>query len=181
MKYAARVKVIPISPLPIIIDIEASGFGVQSYPIEVGVVLDSGQRYCSLIKPQKDWQHWDHAAEQLHGISRELLQRKGVSVSQVCLSLNQLLVNNTVYSDGWVVDQPWLIELYKQAGLEMSFRLSPIEMILSEQQMELWHETKNRLMLNLQGQRHRASVDAELIQQTYLATRYQQEKQLSSH
>jgi hypothetical protein len=172
--------VIRNSCTPIIIDIEASGFGPQSYPIEVGVALGSGQRYCSLIQPQKSWLHWDDCAEKLHGISRQLLLSKGVCVSQVCLTLNKLLANKTVYSDGWVVDQPWLIELYKQAALEMGFRLSPIEMILSEQQMDLWHETKNSLILSLEGQRHRASVDAELIQQTYLATRYQQENQLSS-
>jgi hypothetical protein len=35
---------------PNIIDIEASGFGVDSYPIEVGIVLSTGQKYCALIK-----------------------------------------------------------------------------------------------------------------------------------
>lgn len=56
----------------------------------------------------------------------------------------------------------------------------PLEMILSEQQMDLWHDTKNSLILGMDGQRHRASADAELIQQTYMATRYQQENQHNS-
>ena len=34
---------------PDIIDIEASGFGPDSYPIEIGVALSSGEKYCSLI------------------------------------------------------------------------------------------------------------------------------------
>ena len=48
---------------PIIIDIEASGFGAESYPIEIGVVLGDGAKYCSLIEPRPEWTHWDPAAE----------------------------------------------------------------------------------------------------------------------
>ena len=40
-----------------IIDLEASGFGSSSYPIEVGIVLPNGQTYCSLIVPEPDWRH----------------------------------------------------------------------------------------------------------------------------
>ena len=35
---------------PAVLDIEASGFGVGSYPIEVGFVLPDGQSYCSLLR-----------------------------------------------------------------------------------------------------------------------------------
>jgi hypothetical protein len=48
--------------IPAIIDVEASGFGSLSYPIEVGVVDQTGIRFCSLIKPQNDWIHWDEQA-----------------------------------------------------------------------------------------------------------------------
>lgn len=33
------------------IDVEASGFGGESYPIEVGVALDDDTKYCALIQP----------------------------------------------------------------------------------------------------------------------------------
>ena len=38
---------------PIIIDIEASGFGRGSYPIEVGLVLPDGTPHCFLIAPDR--------------------------------------------------------------------------------------------------------------------------------
>ena len=34
---------------PLIIDVEASGFGPTSYPIEIGLALDDGHKYCILV------------------------------------------------------------------------------------------------------------------------------------
>ena len=156
---------------PIIIDIEASGFGSDSYPIEIGVALSATERFCRLIKPQPDWLHWSEEAQGLHGISRSVLVDKGVSVNQVCLELNQLLGAQTVYSDGWVVDSPWLNRMYESAGISMSFKISPLEVILNETQMDLWHPAKDRLFASLHESRHRASSDATLILLTYIETR----------
>jgi hypothetical protein len=36
---------------PFIIDVEASGFGAESYPIEIGIALAEGSKYCALIIP----------------------------------------------------------------------------------------------------------------------------------
>lgn len=38
---------------PIIIDAEASGFGTDSYPIEVGVALGDASRHCYLVSPAR--------------------------------------------------------------------------------------------------------------------------------
>ncbi len=156
---------------PIILDVEASGFGSGSYPIEVGVALDREHRFCRLIRPQHDWLHWSDEAQALHGISRSMLMKKGVPVQQVCLELNQLLERKTAYSDGWVVDSPWLSRLFESAGIAMAFELSQLELILSEKQMDSWSVTKSRILSETQVQRHRASNDAAIILQTYLETR----------
>lgn len=153
--------------LPYIIDVEASGFGPQSYPIEVGVVLGGEKRYCRLIKPAAHWTYWCPEAEIQHQISRQLLEEKGSELHQVAVELNQLLADKIVYSDGWVVDQPWMIELFATAGVAMEFRISPLEMILSEPQMGVWSEAKLAVQKRLQLNRHRASNDALVIQQTY--------------
>ncbi len=44
-------------------------------------------------------------------------------------------------------------------------------MILSEAQMEIWHETKDRVVAEMSIVRHRASNDALVIQQTWVETR----------
>ena len=155
---------------PNIIDIEASGFGDHSYPIEVGVALSGGSKFCSLVLPAQTWSHWDENAECLHKISRENLQANGQPAREVALSLNDILGEITVYSDGWVVDKPWMTTLFSAAGVSMSFHVSPLELILTEQQMSIWHETKTTVLAQANIDRHRASNDAWVIQETFWLT-----------
>ena len=65
--------------LPTVLDIEASGFGRGSYPIEVGIARADGSCCAFLIQPLDEWVHWDPKAELLHGISRERLMKEGQS------------------------------------------------------------------------------------------------------
>jgi hypothetical protein len=157
-------------PPPIILDIEASGFGSDSYPIEVGVVLDDGRKYCSLVLPRHDWTHWDPRAEGVHGISRQTLLAHGRPVFEVAGRLNELLRGRTAYSDGWVVDLPWLDRLFTAAAMRREFTLSSLEMILTEPQMHAWADTRNTLLAEQPQPRHRASFDALVVQQTFQRT-----------
>jgi hypothetical protein len=157
-------------PYPYIIDVEASGFGPHGYPIEVGLALEPDHRYCTLIRPADDWDHWDDHAESVHQVCREDLIQHGRTVSDVALELNRLLQDKVVYSDAWGVDYPWIIKLYASAGISAAFRVSALEMILTERQLELWSDTRDVVISDLGLQRHRASNDARIIQETYVRT-----------
>jgi hypothetical protein len=74
---------------PIIIDVEASGFGGQSYPIEVGIAMEDGDKYCSLILPAEDWIHWDSDAEKVYRIARDILETYGKPMREVAEHLNK--------------------------------------------------------------------------------------------
>ncbi|MDN4501898.1 hypothetical protein QX776_05770 [Alteromonadaceae bacterium BrNp21-10] len=165
---------------PIILDIEASGFGQHSYPIEIGIAINPNERHCWLVHPHPDWTHWDESAQQVHGIDRNLLFSEGLPVTDVCVLLNSILRGRTIYSDGWVVDHPWLIKLFQFANMSMSFHHSPLEMILTESQMAIWDETKRALINRHGASRHRASIDAQLIQQTYILTEQHLEHTITS-
>ena len=160
--------------VPNIIDVEASGFGPHSYPIEIGVALDTGEKYCTLVMPEPDWTYWDDKAEQVHNISRETLHEYGKPLELVATELNLLLEGKTAYSDGWVVDKPWILKLFDDCSLIPAFTTSQLELILTEEQMAAWHTTKEAVLQELNLQRHRASYDAYVIQQTWLRTREQQ-------
>lgn len=159
----------PISQ-PYIVDVEASGLGPGSYPIEIGLALWGEKRYCSLIKPDDRWQHWDSSAEELHNISRNTLNTRGKPIPVVAHELNSLLHGKTVYSDGWVVDEPWIIRLFESAGVSKQFTIYDLQTILSEKQMEIWHDTKQHVITDLQLTRHRASNDARIVQETFKRT-----------
>lgn len=157
--------------IPIIMDIEASGFGRDSYPIEIGVVNEHGQRYCSLIRPMPHWNSWSDSAYAIHGISREYLALHGKEASVVARELNELLRGKRVFSDGWVADHGWLSTLYQAVGMWPSFTLSPIEGIQTPDQHEVWDETLIMIRALHKEQRHRASNDAFAIQQAYIKSR----------
>jgi len=156
---------------PFIMDVEASGFGCESYPIEIGLALDGANRYCSLIIPADQWTHWDTAAQETHRISRERLIRHGKPPEHVAGELNCILNGLTVYSDGWAVDKPWLTRLFSEAGIRRAFTISPLERILTEAQMEIWHATREKVVTSMDLTRHRASSDAFIIQETFFRTR----------
>jgi hypothetical protein len=158
---------------PCIIDIEASGFGSHSYPIEIGVINAKGERYCALIKPEPDWTHWSADAEKIHRIPRALIELRGRPASEICLELNAFLQGSNAYCDAWTHDSSWLNRLFYAGRIRPNFFLSPIEMIASEEQLILWDSTKQHLEKTLNIKRHRASGDAYLIQQTYLVTQQQ--------
>jgi len=156
--------------VPIIIDFEASGFGKASYPIEVGFSGRHGEGWCSLIRPENDWEHWDRDASKVHRIPREICIERGRPAGYVAEQLNQLLRGQIVYSDGWMHDYVWLARLYDAANRSPAFKLADLREIISDDQEQVWHATKDQLENELQISRHRASSDARLLQLTWLRT-----------
>ena len=150
--------------LPCVMDIEASGFGSGSYPIEVGYVLADGRAACMLVRPAIEWTHWDRAAEQLHGITRALLAAHGHPPADVAARLNHDLAGQTVYCDGWAHDYTWLAVLYEQTALQPAFKLESVGTLLDERSLARLDQARRNAVLALGLQRHRASNDARALQ-----------------
>lgn len=150
--------------LPTMLDVEASGFGRGSYPIEIGFVAADGGLFCTLVQPAPGWQHWDPAAESLHGISRDVLLRHGRPVAWVADELNRRLAGQTVYCDGWAHDYPWVARLFDEAERSPAFRLEDVRVLLDERQLGGWDRSLRALRDELRPERHRASSDARMLQ-----------------
>jgi DNA polymerase III epsilon subunit-like protein len=147
-----------------VIDIEASGFGARSYPIEVGFVRADGRAFCTLVRPQPHWTHWDAAAQKVHGISRETLLRHGRAVAEVVQRLDDDLAGLTVYCDGWAHDFPWLAALYEEVNRSPGFRLQSVNMLLDDTLREKLPQARREALAALGLSRHRASSDARALQ-----------------
>ena len=154
--------------VPTIIDLEASGFGSQSYPIEVGFSLPNGRLECTLIRPEPSWTHWDDSAYAVHGITRELLLAFGKPADQVALWLNKQLKGMTVYSDAWGHDYAWLAVLFDAANLAPSFKLEHLASIMPECESARWNQLHQEIEMELGLKRHRASNDALMLQRTWV-------------
>lgn len=159
--------------VPAVLDIEASGFGRDSFPIEVGFVLSDGETFCCLIRPAPDWTHWDATAERLHHISQQTLRTHGRDVREVAQLLNDRLHGLTLYCDGWANDYVWLSVLFDAAGLTPSFRLDNLRALLTEHDVARWAVTKKVVATEMHLERHRASADAKVLQRTLVRLRTQ--------
>ena len=158
---------------PPILDIEASGFGLGSYPIEVGIIMPDGRAWCSLVRPEPEWQHWDPSAEAVHNITREQLDSSGRSAVEVADALNEWLDGQVVYSDAWAHDYSWLARLFDAANRTPHFKLDNLRALLTDGEAAVWHDLKRQVAQGMVLQRHRASSDARLLQSTLLALKQQ--------
>jgi hypothetical protein len=154
-------------PLPCVIDIEASGFGRTSYPVEVGFVLPDGSARCMLVRPPEEWTHWDSQAQRVHRLSRPLLMRHGKSAVEVADLLNEQLAGRNVYSDNWAHDHAWLARLYQSAASSPAFRLRHLRELLDEEQAARWDEACTKARAGTRAMRHRASNDARVLQRAW--------------
>ncbi len=153
---------------PAFIDVEASGLGGRSYPIEVGLITSAGDMYCALLQPDPAWTHWDEAAEAVHHISRPILLQHGKPLIEVARHVNELLRGQTVYSDAWGNDYAWLAKLFDVAALPMLFKLESSRKLLDDTQAARWAGVKEQVVADLKMARHRASADAKVLQLTLL-------------
>jgi hypothetical protein len=149
---------------PCVIDIEASGFGRNSYPIEIGYVLPDGQARCMLVAPAPGWVHWDESAAQVHGITRAVLCNHGLSVSEVARTLNRDLAGLTAYCDGWAHDYAWLAVLFEAANMNPSFKLETVNRLLGDTQLSQLDDQRRVALAEMGLTRHRASNDARALQ-----------------
>ena len=157
--------------VPAVLDIEASGFGRDSFPIEVGFVLPDGETFCTLIRPAAGWTHWDDSAERLHRISPQTARAHGRDALEVARLLNERLRGMTLYCDGWAHDYVWLNVLFDAAGMTPAFKLDNLRALLTDHEASSWAIVKEQVAGEMRLQRHRASSDAKLLQQTLVRLR----------
>ncbi|MHA7873160.1 MAG: hypothetical protein ACX939_12490 [Hyphococcus sp.] len=115
------------------IDLEASGLGPASWPIEVGwCFVDSGPE-AMLIAPVDEWSldAWDPNAQALHGVSVDELHASGHPAVDACRRLNDALEGAQVYSDAPDWDAFWIYRLFSAAGEKQRFALQDFGALLS--------------------------------------------------
>jgi len=99
-------------------------------------------RSCTLIQPEPGWTHWDAKAELVHHIPRPLLLQRGRPALEVARLLNDHLLGQTVYSDGWANDYSRLAALFDAAGISPRFKLESLRALLREDQADRRHAVK---------------------------------------
>ncbi|MEO1014747.1 MAG: hypothetical protein AAFX08_06105 [Pseudomonadota bacterium] len=152
------------------LDFEASGLGPRSWPVEVGWAIVGGDVEAILIKPSPDWRAdaWDPAAERLHGLSREELNRDGETPEAVCSKLEAAIAGCDVYADAPAWDEFWLHQLYGAARVKPTFRLADFGALMRP--IAAGREAEIFAVANACApRRHRADADAAHLRAIYAA------------
>ncbi|SNC59382.1 hypothetical protein SAMN04487881_0045 [Marinobacter sp. es.048] len=117
----------------IIIDVEASGLGDESYPIEIawGDRFNPLRHDSFLIRPPEEWVYWDdYAQSHIHHLSRDRLRREGLPIREAVERLDRNLAGVEVYSDCVSADRPWIVKLYGLLNREPTFRFRSVHSLL---------------------------------------------------
>ena len=152
-----------------IIDFEASGLGIGTYPIEVGVALwpsaeDRATVWSTLIRPAPEWVRdgdWHEAGQKIHGISPHDLEH-GMDPVDVMAHLNAMLQDvGVVHCDGGKHDAHWMTTLRIAAGVPARFVLGSISAIIRHSTPDQWEAYE--AWQKAHPVPHRAGPDAENI------------------
>ena len=150
------------------VDVEASGLGPYSWPIEVGWGFHGQPARSVLIRPAEGWpmHAWEKPAEALHGIAPDRLLAEGRDPLDVALGLNAALGQATVYSDAPDYDSFWLFRLYDAAGVRPNYRLADLGDLLRP----VWRGEPGDLVRRASERAphtHRAAADVAHLQAMY--------------
>jgi hypothetical protein len=156
---------------PAFLDIEASGLGNTSYPIEVAWSDSRATVHTYLIRPDENWTSWDMEAERIHGISRDELHDRGLSPAEVCQRIRTSISGVTAYSDAPELERFWMNRLF-QAGEGGN---SPILVLGVSQIPEirticyergLYNRLKEQA-IEAEGKIHRAASDVRILMSVF--------------
>lgn len=152
-----------------IIDFEASGLGVGTYPIEVGVCIwrspdELATTWSTLIRPAPEWVRdgdWHERAQNIHGISPVDLV-DGMDPADVMRCLNDLLDPiGVVHCDGGKHDMHWMTALRMAANVPALFVLGRVSAVIQRSTPDQWEAYEAWMKANPGP--HRAGPDAEGI------------------
>ncbi|WKJ88599.1 hypothetical protein QZJ86_11235 [Methylomonas montana] len=164
---------------PCFLDIEASSWHTNSFPIEIAWSTPQGLIECYLINPDSilEWKNWDFSAQSIHGISLDHCQENGIHPGFVCKQLSRSFPpGSVVYADGGPFDQYWIDQLYAvctKHGFSRFLVRHSDDVILPlltnvdiSKRQEYFDNLKNIARQKARG-RHRARVDVEYLIELY--------------
>lgn len=143
------------------LDFEASGLHPDSYPIEIGICGPYFE-YEALIKPTYYWTHWSHDAQDMHGISREMIEADGVEPARICQALNDQFRGQVLWSDS-NFDALWMNIMFEAAGMQEAFVVKNIMSQIDVLRLPRYLGAGNDRL------EHRALADARAIRACWLS------------
>jgi len=166
--------------LPIFIDVEASSFAGDSYPIEIAWNMPEVEIENHLLNPYciKEWIDWDPASQAVHGLSRSYLSDHGEAPLIVAKRMNKILSGAEVYSDAAEYDVHWIDQLFKATGMVREFHVRDFFSLLPDEITNGYYMNNSSLLSRYKEKArkragvpaHRANHDVKYLIELYMLT-----------
>lgn len=108
---------------PHFLAIDASSYEDSAYPIAIAWSLTDGTIKTTLIQPDDEWEEWDSALEELHGISQDTLYQRGETPWSVIRELENDLEQSYLACDDVDRCERLLETLYDTCQRELSVEI----------------------------------------------------------
>jgi len=111
-----------------LIDVESTGLNKGSMPIQLAWTDCDGEYISVFIKYEDSLieRIWEEEAEEVHGISKEFLNKYGVSPIKACEVINESVSGEELYSDAIEMDSKWVLGLFELSNCDMQFTLNDV-------------------------------------------------------
>ncbi|MFC3679531.1 hypothetical protein [Bacterioplanoides pacificum] len=150
---------------PHFLAVDGSSWEDQAHPVAIAWSLADGSIKTTLIQPEDDWQDWDYALEDLHGISQDTLYQRGETCWSVLRELEHDLEQPHLACDDLQRTEQLLEKLYDACGRDVGVEISAYQQdiadpgIISEvrDNLQLSEQTcddRVRLMLEVWAREH---------------------------
>ncbi len=128
---------------PSFIAIDASSYEDTAHPVAIAWSLADGTVKTTLVQPDDDWDDWDFALEDLHGISQDTLYQMGETGWSVIRELEADLDQPYLLADDAERCELLLEKLYEAYGKESSIEISACQAEPGLGSLGDWYEDTN--------------------------------------
>lgn len=156
------------------LDIEASGFGPGSWPVEIGWAFpfDRKRNGSVLVRPIPAWTHWDMTSQSnCHGLSRDFLEKEGSLPAEALGHIEDALSGCTIYVQDPEYDRSWFRVLVEAAGRDSTIRLNDAGALFEARALRRRHNLSaiRRDVAARFPHSHRAEADARQMAEIWRA------------
>ena len=108
---------------PHFLAVDGSSWEEQAHPIAIAWSLADGSIKTTMIQPEDDWDDWDFALEDLHGINQDTLYQRGETCYSVLRELEHDLEQPRIATDDRERCELLLEKLYEGCGRDVSLEI----------------------------------------------------------
>ncbi len=124
---------------PHFVAVDASSYEDTAHPVAIAWSLADGTIKTTLIQPEDDWEDWDYALEDIHGINQDTLYQRGETSWSVIRELENDLEQPFLFCEDTSRTDFLFERLYEACGRDVTLETGHFgDELSSQRDMNEW-------------------------------------------